>query len=110
MTWLSLVRSILEALLDILEKDNRGNLREVTMRCDEFHTEVSRWQVLQEVYLEPLVKSASASAGAAQEPEPVWHLAMQGLPAAIQVLRQLGKRVSPFSCSAFHAPLSCPLV
>jgi hypothetical protein len=26
--------------------------------------------------------------------EAIWHLAMQGLPAAIQILRQLGKRVS----------------
>ncbi|KAI1789500.1 hypothetical protein LXA43DRAFT_892819 [Ganoderma leucocontextum] len=49
-----------EALLDILQKDNRGNLRDVTLRCEEFHAEVNRWQVLQEAYLEPLVKDASA--------------------------------------------------
>ncbi|KAI1796329.1 hypothetical protein LXA43DRAFT_969822 [Ganoderma leucocontextum] len=49
-----------EALLDILEKDNRGNLRDVTLRCEDFHAEVNCWQVVQEAYVEPLVKDASA--------------------------------------------------
>ena len=51
-----------EALLDILEKDNRGNLRDVVLRCEEFHAEASHWQVLQEAYLEPLVADATKSA------------------------------------------------
>jgi hypothetical protein len=33
--------------------------------------------------------------------EAIWHLAMQGLPAAIQILRQLGKRVSGVEPSRF---------
>ena len=56
-----------EALLDLLEKDNRGNLREVTSRCDEFFAEVSRWQVLHEAYLAPLIKGASVSAKVVME-------------------------------------------
>ena len=51
-----------EALLDTLEKDNRGNLRDVTLRCDEFHVEVSHWQLLQEAYLEPLLADATTNA------------------------------------------------
>ncbi|KAI1785018.1 hypothetical protein LXA43DRAFT_976457 [Ganoderma leucocontextum] len=58
-----------EALLDILEKDNRGNLRDMTLRCEEFHTEVNHWQVLQEAHLEHLVTDASATAKATMEPK-----------------------------------------
>ncbi|KAI1785585.1 hypothetical protein LXA43DRAFT_899423 [Ganoderma leucocontextum] len=57
-----------EALLDVLDKDNRGNLREVTLRCEEFHAEVDRWQILQETYLAPLVEDASASLQATSIP------------------------------------------
>ena len=56
-----------EALLDILKKDNRGNLRDVTLRCDEFHVEVSHWQLLQEAYLEPLLADAITNARASAE-------------------------------------------
>ncbi|KAI1785592.1 hypothetical protein LXA43DRAFT_899410 [Ganoderma leucocontextum] len=49
-----------ESLLDLLEKDNRGNLREVTLRCEDFHAEVDRWQILQETYLSPLLDDATS--------------------------------------------------
>ena len=50
-----------ENLLDILAKDNKGNLREVTERYNKFLTDVEQWQALQEAYLAPLVQDASTA-------------------------------------------------
>ncbi|KAI1796811.1 hypothetical protein LXA43DRAFT_879378 [Ganoderma leucocontextum] len=57
-----------EALLDVLAKDNKGTLREVTLRCETFFVEVERWQALQDTYLTPLLEDATANLLASESP------------------------------------------
>ena len=67
-------------MLDLLEKDNTGNLRDVTELCQQFHTDVEQWQTSQLTYLAPAINEACDIVRAARLQRPDNNLAGAGGP------------------------------